>query len=314
MQNPAPAPVPATAPAPAKIQPRAGEQAGPQIIAYGSHPLQAFDFYPAQPRAGDEQAIAAGARLSAAASRPLIVFVHGGAWVSGDKSDSTGPAKIHHYTRKGYQFATINYRLLPEAEIEEQAADVAAAVAALLSRADTLGIDRDRVVLMGHSAGAHLAALVATDPTYLGRSAMSPQDIAAAVLIDGPAFDVPAQIADAGPWLGMAYTLGFGNLVPRQRALSPVSHTQQPNARAVLMVHVERDSARQARLLADALRRHETPARVLGFAGRGMQAHNAINYRLGRPDEPATGAVDNWLDEVLFPGRTTHTAPVPEQG
>jgi arylformamidase len=256
-----------------------------QTIAYGPAPLQSMDFHAAQG--------------GFSGPRPLILFIHGGAWVSGDKSDSTGPAKIRHYTDAGYHFATINYRLLPEAMIEDQAADVAFATAALLDQAAALNIDTTRLVLMGHSAGAHLAALASTDPRYLQAVGLGPQDIAGTVLIDGPAFDVPVQIRDAGPLVGFGYELGFGSDPVRQRALSPVNHAQGPNARAMLMLHVERDSARQARLLAEALERNGTPARVEAFPGRGMTAHNEINSRLGRSDFPATSVVDEWLHTLL---------------
>ncbi len=167
-------------------------------LSFGSHPLQRLDFY----------------RSAVPGPRPLILFVHGGAWVGGDKSDSTGSAKIRHYTQAGYQLASVNYRLLPEVDIERQADDVAASLAALLDRARELGIDTRRVVLMGHSAGAHLAALVATDPRYLGRYGLTPGDIGGVVLLDGAAYDVPSQIVDAGPLLGFAYQVAFGSGSP----------------------------------------------------------------------------------------------------
>ncbi|WP_236672202.1 alpha/beta hydrolase [Croceicoccus sp. YJ47] len=257
----------------------------PSAIRYGSDALQTLDFFPG-----------AG---SGTAPRPLIVFVHGGAWVSGDKADSTGTAKIRHYTQAGYNFATINYRLLPDVDIRDQAQDVADAVAMLRDRADTLHIDPSRVVLMGHSAGGHLAALVATDPQYLRAGGMAPTDIAGAVLIDAAALDVGQQIRAAGPLLGFAYELAFSGNAAMQGAMSPTAHVDSPNAGAMLMLHVERDSAAQARIFADALKKAGTPAEVAAFEGRGMKAHNEINNRLGRSDYPATRIVDEWLAQVM---------------
>ena len=72
-----------------------------------------------------------------------------------------------HYPGQGYAFASINYRLVPAATVEEQASDVANAVKALIDRAGSVGVDRRRIVLMGHSAGAQLVALVGTDERYL---------------------------------------------------------------------------------------------------------------------------------------------------
>lgn len=254
----------------------------PDIIAYGSHPLQQLDFYrPADDFAGP---------------RPLIVFVHGGAWAGGDKSDSTGAAKIRHYTGQGYALASINYRLLPEVEIEDQAADLAAAIAAMVGNAAALNVDPGRIVLMGHSAGAHLAALAATDPQWLGAHDMAPADLAGAVLLDGAAYDVPRQIVDAGPLLGIVYQVAFGSGMARQERLSPAHHSDGRDARRFLIVHIERrDAAVQARSLAEALRNDGTDAEIVQFPGRGLEGHNRLNAMLGRSDSPATSVVDEWL-------------------
>ena len=100
---------------------------------------------------------------------PLVIFVHGGGWKRGDKNNATGQHKARHYVRQGYAFASINYRLVPDATVEQQAADVASAVAYLRGNAQRLGIDAKLIVLMGHSAGAHLVALVGTRPTISAR-------------------------------------------------------------------------------------------------------------------------------------------------
>lgn len=269
--------------APASIPPSAPTQqaaSAAEELAFGSHPLQRLDFY----------------RSQVPGERPLILFVHGGAWIGGDKSDSTGSAKIRHYTQSGYQLASVNYRLLPEVDIEHQADDVAAALAALLDQSRELGIDTRRIVLMGHSAGAHLAALVATDPRYLDRYGLTPGDIGGVALLDGAAYDVPSQIVDAGPWLGFAYQIAFGSAQARQLSLSPASHAGGENARDFLLLHVERPEAqRQAYKLAEALKSGGTRATVAGVPGRGMEGHNRINAMLGRSDSEATPIVDRWL-------------------
>jgi len=267
---------PAAAAAPSSAAPAA------EIVAYGPHHLQQMDFYPAAPQDSGP--------------RPLIVFVHGGAWVGGDKSDSTGAAKIRHYTEAGYHLASINYRLLPEVDIEDQARDVAAAIGALVANAGPMDIDPQRVVLMGHSAGAHLAALVGTDPDYLDANGRWPGDIAGVILLDGAALDVPRQIVDAGPLLGFAYRMAFGDNRGRQEMLSPLHNANGDNARRFFILHVERaDSTRQARLFGQALIDNGTDARVMGVPGRGMEGHNLINAMLGRSDSPATQPVDDWL-------------------
>lgn len=257
-----------------------------QTISYGTDRLQSLDFHAARNTRGPA---------------PLVVFVHGGGWARGDKDNATGKAKAPHYTGLGYNFATINYRLVPEATVEQQAEDVASAVKALLDRASALGIDRSRVVLMGHSAGAHLVALVGTDPTYLQAAGLSERDIAGVIPIDGAAYDVPAQMKAArGPWLGNLFGTAFGTDPARQRALSPTLQAAKPNAPAFLILHVQRaDGIRQSNGLADALSKAGADVTVKPFPGKGLKGHMTINRSLGDPDYVATPVVDEWLKRIF---------------
>jgi acetyl esterase/lipase len=259
--------------------------AGAETIAFGTDPLQQLDVW----RAKDPRGPA-----------PLVLFVHGGGWTKGDKGNATGRLKPPHYTGQGYVFASTNYRLVPNATVEQQAADVAAALKALLDRAERLGIDRSKVVLMGHSAGAHLVALVGTDERYLRSAGLRFADIDGVIPIDGAAFDVAAQLAQAGPRMRGTYTAAFGADPARQRLLSPTLQAAAPNAAAFYIPHVGRaDAVQQSNALAAALRSAGTRAEVQQFDGRGLIGHMEINRRLGDPDYPATGAVDGWLRRVF---------------
>ncbi|MFC3593451.1 alpha/beta hydrolase [Novosphingobium piscinae] len=265
-------------------------QAGrPQTISYGADPLQVLDFWPAQ--------TAGGATRTGA---PLIVFVHGGGWKRGSKDNATGGWKQVHYPGLGYAYASINYRLVPQATVEQQGADVAAALKALLDRAPQLGIDPRRVVLMGHSAGAHLVALVGTDEQYLRGAGLSFRDVAGVVPIDGAAYDVPRQIAEGGRFMQDTYAQAFGTDPARQQALSPTLQAMAPNAPAFLLLHVQRqDGVAQAKQLEAALRRGGTTVERRDFPGQGLQGHAEINRSLGDPAYAATPVVDTWLKQVF---------------
>lgn len=253
--------------------------------AYGSDALQKLDFYKAK-----------GGKSAA----PLIVFVHGGGWKRGDKRNATGSDKITHYTGLGYHFASINYRLVPAATVEQQAGDVAAAIAYLHSNAEKLGIDRSRIVLMGHSAGAHLSALVGSDPQYLRAAGLSLDTLSGVIPIDGAAYDVPAQMTDGAKIMKDTYVQAFGTEAERQKALSPYHHAAGPNAASFLILHVDRDDGkRQSEALADALRKGGSKVQLNAFAGKGMQGHADINRMLGDPNYPATPVVDAWLKGVF---------------
>jgi acetyl esterase/lipase len=252
--------------------------------SYGSDPLQKLDFYPA--------------KVSAPA--PLVIFVHGGGWKRGDKRNATGADKVKHYAGLGYHFASVNYRLVPGATVEHQGADVAAAIAHLLENSEKLGIDKSRVVLMGHSAGAHLSALVGTDPQYLRGAGLDLKALSGVVPIDGAAYDVAKQMVDGNRIMQDTYAEAFGTDPARQKALSPTLQTAGPNAPTFLILHVDRaDGKRQSEALAAALRSAGTKVQISAFEGKGMQGHADINRKMGDPAYPATPVVDAWLKDVF---------------
>jgi len=258
------------------------ENKGMAELAYGKDPLQKLDYWrPKKP------------------GSPLVVFVHGGGWKRGDKSGSTGQ-KATHFLDQGYGFASLNYRLVPTNTVEEGAQDVASALAFLIQQADTLGFDKTKVVLMGHSAGAHLSALVGTDMRYLKKAGLTPQSLCGVIPLDGACYDVPRQITEGGDFMHDTYMEAFGDDRARQSALSPTHHAAAPNAPAFLILHVQRvDGAKQSRALGEALNKAGTKAEVRGFEGVGLKGHMEINRRLGDPTYPATPVVDQWLKGKL---------------
>ncbi|MFM5886524.1 MAG: alpha/beta hydrolase [Novosphingobium sp.] len=252
-----------------------------QTLAYGRDPLQRLDFYPAQNVQGPA---------------PLVIFVHGGGWKRGSKDTADGGWKAPHYTAAGYAYASINYRLVPDATVEQQGADVAAALKLLLGRAAALGIDRGKVVLMGHSAGAHLVALVGTDEQYLRGAGLSFRDLAGVVPIDGAAYDVPRQMTEGPKMMQQTYAQAFGSDPARQRALSPTLQAAAPNAPRFLIIHVQRpDGIAQSQALEAALRQGGTKVERRDFPGTGLSGHGEINRQLGNPAYAATPVVDAWL-------------------
>lgn len=258
---------------------------GATEMAYGQEPLQKLDFWKAT-----------------TANAPLVIFVHGGGWKRGDKSNATGQFKAPHYLAQGYAFASINYRLVPAATVEQQAADVAGSVAYFRKNAQQLGIDPKRIILMGHSAGAHLSALVGTDPQYLRGTGLDMTAIAGVIPLDGAAYDVPTQMTNGARIMKDTYTQAFGTDPQRQKALSPYWQAAAPNVPEFLILHVDReDGARQSAVLADTLRKNGANVQLRAFDGKGLRGHMEINRKLGDPDYPATPVVDKWLRDVFGP-------------
>jgi arylformamidase len=113
-------------------------------LAYGPHPLQTLDIFPAKQNRG------------------LVIFIHGGYWRSLDKDDFSFYAEP--YLAEGVSVASINYRLCPEVKIDAIVEDCRAAIEWLAKNVFRYNIRFDRNVLIGHSAGAHLVAMLcATD-------------------------------------------------------------------------------------------------------------------------------------------------------
>jgi len=260
------------------------EARGPvQRLSYGSDELQAALYW-----------------RGASADAPLIVFVHGGGWSRGDMRATVRSSMLSHWQAQGFAVASVNYRLVPDASVEEQASDIASAVAYLSQDPGRLGFDTDRIVLVGHSAGAHLVSLVGTDPQYLQQVGLSTRDIRVVIALDGAAYDVPRQMEQGGRITSRMYREAFGTERGRQEALSPFHHAVAPNAPDFLILHVERRSAElQSEALGEALSNAGTRAEVIGVPGRGMRGYREINRRLGEADYPATPLVDEWLARVL---------------
>lgn len=268
------------APAAAGGTARASEK---ELLSYGSDRLQRIDFWGGRGR-----------------DAPLVVFVHGGGWKRGDKRMMDGSAKLSHWQSLGYAVASVNYRLVPDHTVEDQAADLSSAVAYLKENAARLGFDGRRIALVGHSAGAHLVAMVGTDPDYFRAAGLSHTDVRGIVPLDGACYDVGKQIAEGDRLMRRTYVQAFGTDPARQRRLSPTYQAAAPNAPEFLILHVQRDDGEsQSRALAAALRRAGTPATVQGFDGRGLRGHREINRDLGEPDYPATPVVADFLERVF---------------
>jgi acetyl esterase/lipase len=181
-------------------------------MAYGPEPRQRLDVYVPHeaangaaangrpPDAGAAKGSAAKAK-AANGSRPLVVFWHGGRWSFGDKADYrfVGAA----LAGLGYVAVLADYRLYPEVKMPGFMDDAARAALWAVSHATDYGADPNRLFLMGHSAGAHLAALVTLDPRYFAALAPAPRPAIAGVIgLSGPYDFLPLREADVQDMFG----------------------------------------------------------------------------------------------------------------
>lgn len=156
-------------------------------IPYGPDRRQRVDVY--LPTVPTVPAVASPGSQGGAA--PVLLMVHGGAWSMGDKAyGRVVEEKVARWVPRGWVVVSANYRLLPAADVLQQAQDVASALAFVQRSAAQWGADASRVVLMGHSAGAHLAALVSTSSVHAQQAGAGPW--LGTVALDSAALDVPA--------------------------------------------------------------------------------------------------------------------------
>lgn len=253
--------------------------AGVHEYAFGNDPAQKLDLI-----------------VPAGGKKPMLLFIHGGGWSIGDKRHAAA-LKAEHFTKTGWAFGSTNYRLVPAATVEQQAADIAAAVAYLREHAAEIGVDPDRIVLIGHSAGAHLAALVGTDPSYFAAARVPMAAVKGVVLLDGAGYDIAKQMGRPdNPVAGM-YDAAFGRDPARQRTLSPTLHAAAPNAARWLILPVasRADSVAQSNELAAAIRSAGADARVAPVPN---SSHAKLNRGLGTDGDFATTEVDRFLSGV----------------
>lgn len=210
-----------------------------------------------------------------ATNAPLFLMVHGGGWSRGDKTQwRVVRNKVSHWGAKGSIFVSINYRLAPSADPLTQADDIAMALAFVQSQVSSWGGDATRLIVMGHSSGAHLAALLTADPVIAARHGAAPW--LATITLDSSAMDVERIMQAPHPPL---YDLAFGDDPDYWRRSSPIQRlATEPVAPMLVVCSARRPGASlQARALA---------TRASQFGGRVEVlpvdlSHADINETLG---------------------------------
>jgi arylformamidase len=230
--------------------------------------------------------------------RPIVFWIHGGGWQGGEKTEVD--AKPRAFVDKGFVFVSTGYRLLPEVTIKQMAGDVAKAVRWVHDHAREFGGDPNAIFVMGHSAGAQLAALICTDDRYLKVEGLSPTIVKGCVPVDGDTYDVPLQIATVEARRAEIYRRKFGD-ESHQKDLSPVTHVAQGKSiPPFLILHVadHPETGGQSQRLAKTLREAGVTVKVFPASGK---VHETINSDLGLPDDKPTRAMFEFLDETLKP-------------
>ncbi len=228
---------------------------------------------------------------------PVVIWIHGGAWRAGDKSSVQ--KKPHAFTDKGFIFVSTNYRFFPNVSMKEMMGDIAKAIRWIHDHVQEYGGDPKSVIVMGHSAGAHLAALVCTDDRYLKAEGLPLSIIKGCVPSDVSVYDIPKRLKEGGSVQPGPFKAVFGETEESQREFSPVSHIAKGrNIPPFLILHVadRPETKAQSHWLADKLRDAGVSAKVVAAEGT---THGTINANLGKSGDRPTQEMWEFLRVAL---------------
>jgi acetyl esterase/lipase len=238
-----------------------------------------------------------------ARSLPVVFWIHGGGWQGGNKSDVQ--QKPQAFVDRGFVFVALNYRLLPHVDMGTIVRDVAKALGWVHANIAGHGGDPRRVFVMGHSAGAQLAALLCTDDRYLKAEGVPFSILRGCVPVDGDTYDVPAMIATGEtrrrlhgqPEPKFGHRVKFGTEA-QHREFSAVTHVApRKGIPPFLLLHItgNPDTTAQAQRLGAVLKAAGISAKVFGDR---YATHTTINSNLGVPGDPCTKELFAFVDSA----------------
>jgi acetyl esterase/lipase len=236
---------------------------------------------------------------------PVVFWIHGGGWQTGDKTDVQIKPRV--FCERGFVFVSTNYRLLPHVEMGVLIRDVAKSLGWVHKNIADYGGDPTLIFVMGHSAGAQLAALLCIDERYLKAEGVSFDVLKGCVPVDGDTYDLPAIITTAEirqtvhglPLPEFGHRVKFGNDPEKHLDYSAVTHVAKGKGiPPFLILHItgNADVRAQARRLGAALEGSGVPVTVFGAR---ETTHGKLNADLGLPDDPATQELFKFLDPLI---------------
>ena len=214
---------------------------------------------------------------------PVVIFVHGGAWVFGNKSVFSGPGKM--LAEQGIVTVSTNYRLSPKVKHPEHIKDIAKAFAWTVDHVAEYGGDPGKICLTGHSAGGHLVALLATDESYLKAEKKSFADIRGVAPISG-VFTIDAR--------AKFFKDIFGEDEEVCRGGSPI-HNIGKNHPQFLILHADKDMAglsAQAEAFHAAMKKEKNATEILQLKDR---THLTILTSAKDPADPVAVALRDFV-------------------
>ncbi len=237
---------------------------------------------------------------------PVVVFIHGGCWTIGDKSCCGLYSAVGRFlASRGVGAVFPNYRLSPWVKHPEHVKDVARAFAWTHKNIAKYGGDPDRLFIGGHSAGGHLAALLATDEQYLTAEGLSLKNVRGVIAVSGVyripdklAFDWATGDASVAAHIELKtnpFDFVFGKDPKKREAASPISHVRA-GLPPFLLLYAEMDLPLIPEMTKDfaaALKDKKCDVDVQKIDGRN---HNNIIFDATRADDPVMRAMLDFIE------------------
>ncbi|MBO6949128.1 MAG: alpha/beta hydrolase [Rhodospirillales bacterium] len=239
-------------------------------LSYGPHPRQTLDLYRPVENSGP---------------LPTILFFYGGSWKGGHKEDYAFAGRA--LARAGFLVAVADYRVYPEIAFPTFVEDGAKAVRWLAENADAHGGKTTDIHLIGHSAGAHIAAMIALDGRYLEKEGLTQDVLGRWVGLAGPYAFYPSEID---------YVSAIFQHLEDENAARPITFVDGKSPPALLLHGADDETVipKHSRLLAARLNAAGVPSVARFYNGIG---HAKLVLSLS---EPFTGFAPAFFDTVRF--------------
>ena len=234
---------------------------------------------------------------------PVVFWVHGGGWFTGDMDNEGTATKAAWAAEHGWALVAVNYRLsTPGADVmwPVHGQDAATAVGYTLDHADELGIDPTRVAAMGHSAGGHIVSMLAVDPDLLAAVGHDRSDVDCLASLDTEGYDLVERVGAGGDITDAMVANAFGTDPAAQAAASPRQTLEKvggPVADALIVTRGLPRRKAQATNFADTLRTAGGAVTVVDAEG---YSHGDVSLKLGTADDSVvTPPVTTFLESCL---------------
>jgi acetyl esterase/lipase len=234
--------------------------------------------------------------------KPIVLYVHGGAWAIGDKANSMDN-KTNLFSSLGYLLVSINYRLSPSTGSTDpnrvkfplHNEDVADAVKWVYDNIASYGGDKSKMVLLGHSAGAHLVSLTGTSSVFLATRGMALTTLKGVASIDTEGYNVVEQVNSGNG----TYINAFGTNATDLVNASPIEQVVAGKSYPRFFI-AKRGSATRIGLADEFIAKLQSVGATVSQVTANQYDHEGINDAIGAPNETAvTGPLKEFLSQCF---------------